>query len=170
MKALIPALALVFLPGSGIADLLVRFDEGAPKDHLTITNAGACDTGPATIAFDLSESAGMLIFDTTAAGAGVDVFQPVELVAGETTVESASAVVDGDTRLEIRLSSLGPQISVAFTLDLDDQQASSALGQTRITGSEIRGAFVIVERAGDKVLGEFDNHSRARVPLSACLS
>ena len=36
------ALALLLTASAASADLIARFDEGAPKDRFTITNDGAC--------------------------------------------------------------------------------------------------------------------------------
>ncbi|MEM7544304.1 MAG: aggregation factor core [Pseudomonadota bacterium] len=163
-------IAMVLLPIGAAADMRVTFTEGAPKDRFAITNTGTCEIGPATLLIDLSSSAGQLIFDTTADGAGVDVFQPVELVAGAPEVESTGTVLDGDMMLEVTLRSLRPRVTIAFTMDLDDQQQNSALGQTRVTGAEINGATVSVTIGDSTVTGRFDDSAAADIPLSACLS
>ena len=62
------------------ADIVVRFDEGAPKDSFTITNADNCALPLTAITIDLAGSAAGLIFDVTGSGAGVSVFQPFQLV------------------------------------------------------------------------------------------
>lgn len=163
------AVATAF-PTIALADLTVQFSEGAPKDRFTLTNSGSCDTGAAVVVIDLSKSAGHLIFDTTAAGAGVEVFQPVELVSGSADVESSSIISDGDNRLEISLLNLKPQAAIAFTMDLDDQQTNSDLGQIMVSGAEISGAVVSVTIGGETSRGIFNDQSRAIVPLTACLS
>ena len=48
----------------------IEFVESAPKDRFVITNIGSCALDELMIDFDLSQSAGKLIFDTTATGAG----------------------------------------------------------------------------------------------------
>ena len=60
----------------------VRFIESAPKDRFIINNTSECNLSEFTFSIDLSESVGKLIFDTTEAGAGVEVFQPFEIVSG----------------------------------------------------------------------------------------
>ena len=61
------------------ADIVVNFVESAPKDRFVIENTGECEFENLVVEIDLSGSAGGLIFDTTATGAGVEVFQPFEV-------------------------------------------------------------------------------------------
>jgi len=68
------ATALTLCATPAFADIEVTFLESAPKDRFTFTNTGACDLGPAVLSLDLAGSAAGLIFDTSGAGAGVEVF------------------------------------------------------------------------------------------------
>lgn len=90
----------------------IEFVESAPKDRFVIKNMGSCVLEELMIEFDLSQSAGMLIFDTTAAGAGVEVFQPFEVVEGDIVqlaVDGADdGVDDGDAALALNIANLEP--------------------------------------------------------------
>lgn len=168
MKTALTILALSTTPA--MANIDVIFDEGAPKDRFTFTNTGACALGPATLLLDMTESTGGLIFDTTGNGAGVEVFQPYETVAGADVLGKVSPVTDGDNRIELTLTGLAPKQSVAFTIDVDDTLRKSSLGQIRVTDAEIAGASVSLARDGKKVIGVFDNTSRAVLRVGACAS
>jgi hypothetical protein len=145
------------------ADIVVRFDESAPKDRFTITNTGNCALPLTSVTIDLTGSAAGLIFDVTGSGAGVNVFQPFELVAGEQYVTALPEVRDGDRAISLRLTGLGPNQRVAFTIDVDDTAGAT---ESMISGSEINGATV---RAGD-ASGTFDANNTATVKLPACTS
>ncbi|MEM7471337.1 MAG: aggregation factor core [Pseudomonadota bacterium] len=152
------------------ANIAVEFREGAPKDRFTFTNVGDCAIGAATLTLDLGESAAGLIFDTTGAGAGVEVFQPYETVAGESVLDSVSPVSDGDSEITLTLNGLPAGQSVAFTIDVDDTLRHSALGQIQVTDSEIAGATVTLSGVSGEVFGVFDNTSRALVRTASCTS
>lgn len=147
------------------ADITVRFVEGAPKDSFTITNAGTCPLRDVTLTLDLGASAAGLIFDVTGAGAGVSVFQPLEIVAGQEYLGRVPEVKDGDNALRLPLQGLDAGASVSFTIDVDDTLGRTA---TMISGSEIKGAQVILETGAATVSADFDADATARAPLSAC--
>lgn len=147
------------------ADLSARFIEGAPKDMFRFSAETACLEGPVRLTVDLSGSHAGLIFDVTGGGAGVDVFQPFELVSGEDYVISVDAVRDGDQRLSLHLSQLPDQVEISFTIDLDD-----TLGGREITveGAEISGARVQVSSGGQTASGTFGPDAVVHIPFSAC--
>lgn len=149
------------------ADLLVAFNEGAPKDRVTLTNAGACPLGASVIVLDLTGSLGGLIFDVTGSGAGVSVYQPLEIVAGAERLVAQPEVSDGDREMTLTLNGLPAGDSVSFTIDVDDTAGKS---ETTVSGSEITGATVRVTAAGQENTGVFDASATARVMLSNCLS
>lgn len=151
-------IALLAAPSLARADIEVRFTESAPKDRFTITNVADCALGASDITIDLAGSAAGLIFDTTGAGAGVEVFQPFELAAGGDYVTGTTATLDGDTEITLNLAELPPGAAVAFTIDVDDT-AGSDLGQIRVSGGEIAGASV---RSGADE-GVFSDGAIARV-------
>ncbi len=164
-------LAFCVLPAIAAANVIVRFDEGAPKDRFTVENSGACDLGPATVNIDLSESAGGLYFDTTDAGAGVQVFQPLEITAGADALSRIPVVKDGDTQIGLALRGLEAGQVVSFTIDVDDTLRHSARGQTQITGAEIAGGTVFLQANGaHKAMAVFDNTNTARLSVSDCVS
>ncbi len=156
------ALALVFATPA-VADIEVRFEESAPKDRLTITNAGSCALSLTSLIIDLTGSQAGLIFDVTGSGAGVSVFQPFELVSGAEYVAALPRVKDGDQIVSLQLKGLKSGQRVAFTIDVDDTAGAS---ETRVSASEIQGATVRVGRAS----GTFGKDNVARVKLPACTS
>jgi len=124
------------------ANLQVNFIESAPKDSFVITNIGQCDLTNLTVEIDLSNSAGKLIFDTSATGAGVEVFQPFEVKEGAVKLQSSASVADGDKSLTVSIDQLPADHAVSFTIDVDDTLPKSSLGQIRVAGSEVQGAEV----------------------------
>lgn len=166
MRTTVLAASLSMLAVQASADVSVDFIEGAPKDRFVISNA-ACPTGPVQITIDLQPSAGALIFDVTGAGAGVEVFQPFELVSGGSLVTRPPEVKDGDQVLTIDLAGLGPDGVVAFTIDLDDTINSR---EVTVAVSELTGARVIL--AGDGMTSEatFGAAASLVVPWKDCES
>lgn len=151
------------------ANVTVNFVESAPKDRFVIENVGGCGLDNVTVGIDLSQSAGRLIFDTTASGAGVEVFQPFEISAGDLKLVSAVDVKDGDTSLSINITSIQPGKSVSFTIDVDDTLPRSELGKIRVTGAEIKNAQVSLRLGdGETVVAAFDGESKAVVALPPC--
>ncbi len=132
--------------------LSVTFEESAPKDIFTIRNTGSCKTGALSLSIDLSSSKSGLIFDPTASGAGVEVFQPLEIQRGQNLVTSVSDVRDGDSKVTFALKSLKPEAVVSFTVDVDDTLRQSERGQTMISGSEMQGTSVLITHGSQTVL------------------
>ena len=161
------AAALILSAPAAYADLQVRFDEGAPKDRFTLTNNGDCALSMMRVTLDLGTAPAGLIFDVTGSGAGVEVFQPFELVTGAEHLTSLPEVLDGDSAIALDLMGLGAGQSVAFTIDIDDTVTGS---QTTVSGSEISGATVRADFGGNTLEGQFDADASATIPLAACLS
>ena len=159
--------ASLFCASAVHADLAVTFSEGAPKDRFTFEAVGGCMNGPTVIELDLAGSDAGLIFDVTGSGAGVEVFQPFELVAGGALLAQTPKVEDGDTSLRLNLTGLAQGAEVAFTIDRDD-----TLGGREITvnGSEIKGAVVRVTTAEGTQSGEFGSDAKAIVAMAGCKS
>lgn len=150
--------------------LEIDFVEGAPKDRFIIKNRGSCLLSDLVFELDLAQSAGQLIFDTTATGAGVEVFQPFEVVAGD-IVQLEEGVTDGDAQLALRIVNLGPNESAIFTIDVDDTLPAGELGQIRVADSEISGGLVsITVENVEPATARFGNNSTALVTLPACPS
>lgn len=161
-------LAWFAMASAASADVTVRFIEGAPKDRFVIETAGGvCAEGPVTVTIDMAGSAGGLIFDTTGAGAGVEVFQPFELTSGAGVVTGASRVTDGDRALTLQMDALVAGAEVAFTIDVDDTLGTR---QITVSGAEIAGAVVRVEAGGDMRQAAFTDAASAVVDWPACLS
>ena len=133
---------LVLAAGSASAQTAIKsvFFEGAPRDRFLFTNIGNCDLGPMRLTLDLSMSEAGLIFDTTGGGAGVEVFQPLELETGQELVSQIGKVTDGDTRVSLDLLAFPAKESFSFTVDIDDTLGDSALGQIRVSDAEMTGA------------------------------
>ena len=147
------------------AQIEARFIESAPKDTFSFVNSG-CALGETELVLDMKDSAGGLIFDTEGGGAGVEVFQPFEAVAG--AVASVD-VTDGAGSLRLMVPDWPEGGEVSFTIDVDDVLRHGERGQTQVSGSEIAGAALFVTVAGERALGSFDNTNRA-VVRGLCVS
>ena len=163
----LPVVAAMFLAVPATADVLVEFDEGAPKDRFTVTGLAECATGPAEITIDLSGSAAGLIFDVTGSGAGVQVFQPFEASASGDALLGATEVRDGDTEVTLRLRDIAMGTSVSFTIDVDDTTGGREI---TVSGSEIAGASVRVSNGQGDFEAAFSEAGTARVPVDGCMS
>lgn len=151
------------------ANVQVEFFEDKPKDRFVISNTGNCNWRNLVVEIDLSQSAGGLIFDTSAAGAGVEVFQPFEVESGVIELLSADSVSDGDTGLVLKIPELLAGQSASFTIDVDDTLTRSERGKIRITGSEIQSGSISI-RFDDmfEVQAVFDQDSKAAVLPPHC--
>lgn len=168
MKSLTAILALAATPA--LANIEASFIESAPKDTFRFTNTSACDLGPATLTLDLSGSAAGLVFDTSADGAGVEVFQPYSTVSGAEMLASVTQVSDGDTQITLTLTGLKPDATVAFTIDVDDTLRNSERGQIQVSNSEIAGATIALRMGAAQGDGIFDETSRAVIQTANCTS
>lgn len=154
---------------SARADIVINFVESAPKDRFVIKNDGECIYENLIVEIDLTDSAGRLIFDTTATGAGFEVFQPFEVREGEVDLLSANQVKDGERMLSVEIKVLSPDASVSFTIDVDDTLAKSELGNIRVSGSEIADGQVNVTYGDAPVSSAlFSNKSVAVVLAPKC--
>lgn len=171
---LYPLIGLFFLTPLAQANIQVVFVESAPTDRFTIQNVGSCALRDLTVEIDLSLSAGKLIFDTVANGPGENVFQPFAVAESQSTLTLAHKVSDGDNRLSVVISSLQPEESASFTIDVDDTLSNSELRRTRISGSEIQQGLVIVHGyhvRGHPLApsqGSFDSQSTANITIPSC--
>ena len=152
------AVLCFLLASSASAELRVSFVEGAPKDRFVIENASPCPLRDATLRIDLEGSAAGLIFDTTEAGAGVEVFQPFELVEGTESLSDVPRVKDGDRAVALAVSALAPGARIVFTIDVDD---TAGAREITVTDAEIEGASVSVGPAK----AAFGSDARATMPL-----
>jgi nitrous oxidase accessory protein NosD len=165
MRSLITTAALALAAQTAAADIAVQFTESAPKDRFVIQNIGTCATGEATITLVLNGSAGGLIFDVTERGAGVEVFQPFDLVSGAEALTGLPVVEDGDSALVLNVAELAPGAQIVFTIDVDDTASARGI---MVSGAEISGATVNVSRSGETRLASFDQNAAALVALPPC--
>ncbi|MDJ0994678.1 MAG: hypothetical protein QNI90_13965 [Dinoroseobacter sp.] len=167
LRSVCLSVCLLVAPVVTAAEIEVSFRDGAPKDQFVVTNIGTCATAPMVLAIDMTESAGRLIFDVTAQGAGVQVFQPLEFTSGVEFLAAMPEVEDGQTALVLDLTALPPGGGVSFTIDVDD-----TIGQREITvnGSEMQGSQLRVLAGFDTDPGVFDATATARVKTPGCLS
>ena len=156
---------VLLLAGPAAADLRVTFIEGAPKDRFRVENVGSCDIGPAKLTIDMSESRGRLIFDTTGEGAGVEVFQPFEVVSGEEALRSMPEVTDGQNIVTLDIVALAKGQALVVSTDLDD-----TVGEREITvsGSEFAGTRLGLETGGQTANAVFDTSDSAVVKSGGC--
>ncbi|MEJ8559949.1 aggregation factor core [Yoonia sp. GPGPB17] len=167
MKSIIPSAALLALLASpALADITVRFVESAPKDRFVISS-DTCPLQDVDVLIDLDGSAGGLIFDVTSAGAGVEIFQPVEVQSG---IVTAQPVVDGDQQLSFQISDLRAGDDIVISADLDDVLTNSSLGQIRVAGSELDGAIVQMTIGGETQTAVFAEGANTVVLSHSCLS
>ncbi|WP_299480677.1 aggregation factor core [uncultured Roseibium sp.] len=147
------------------ADIAVRFDEGAPKDRFSFENVGSCTIGSSELTLDISGSASGLIFDTTGKGAGVEVYQPLEIVAGSASLTAVTPVADGDKTITLSIRELQPGDTIAFTIDVDD-----TAGQREITvsGSEIEGTALVHKADGRTSSALISSNARALIETGSC--
>lgn len=151
----------------------IKFTESAPRDRFSIQNTSLSDWSINTVSLDLSTSAGNLIFDVTAQGAGVEVFQPFRAEAGDATLATEPVVDDGDQSILLQFSTFKPEEVYQFSIDLDDQLIKSELGQIRVSGGEIEGATVTLaitnSDGGEQIVtGQFDETNQAVLPGEQC--
>ncbi len=147
------------------ADLTVSFDEGAPKDRFTFLNTGNCTLKDAVIRLDLSTSKAGLIFDTTDQGAGVEVFQPLQLVSGAESLKSTPTVKDGDQSVRLEIAELAQDQSIAFTIDVDDTAGGREI---TVSDSEISGAVVQLSKNETSISASFETGSEILLNIPTC--
>jgi hypothetical protein len=150
------------------ANIEVSFVDGAPKDRFVLNNIGECAMQNITANIDLSNSTGKLIFDTTATGAGVEVFQPFESSDGNIKLVNGNPVQDGETTLLLNIATLKANSSTRFTIDVDDTLKQSELGNIRVSGSEIENATIQIRSMGRTSEATFDKNGRALLAFTDC--
>ncbi|MFT6073813.1 MAG: hypothetical protein ACJAZ1_000723 [Yoonia sp.] len=165
MKRLSAFACLTLLALPSFADVTVRFEESAPKDRFVISTD--CPLSEVAMKIDLSQSAGSLIFDVTGEGAGVEVFQPVEV---QDNAARAMPVTDGDQILVLSISEIRAGSDVVIYADLDDVLINSQLGQIRVAGSELDGATVDFVVGGLSQRVRFENGSNRVTFAHGCIS
>jgi len=149
--------------------IVVQFIEGAPKDRFKVTNKTMCTLTNVELTIDLKNTVGSLIFDTTATGAGVEVFQPFAAATGNPELVGESEILDGQQRLTVSVLSFKPKETFAFTLDVDDTLNNGELGQIRVADSEIKGGVAILTAdAINDQRGVFNDNAAINLLLTSC--
>lgn len=148
-------------------DLNVRFIESAPRDRFVIKNNSTTNIDIISASFDLSNSQGNLIFDTEDGGTGVEVFQKFKSETDQVKLITFPEVSDGDNQLDIAFETFAQFEEYQFSIDVDDQNIQSDLGQIRVTGGELAGAevtFLIRQNNSPRpVSAKFDKTNSMRV-------
>lgn len=162
-------IGLLLVSVNTFSDILIRFEESAPTDRFTIQNKGSCTLNALTLFLDVSSSVGKLLFDTTASGAGENVFQPFRIAEGQGVLSLAKEINDGDSQINLAITELKPSQVVSFTIDVDDTLTNSELRTTRIVGFEIENGTVLVSgKSFSPATGVFTDDSVALVQLPSC--
>ncbi|MEN0041637.1 MAG: aggregation factor core [Pseudomonadota bacterium] len=165
MRLLSGIMLLALTAAPAFAEVDVSFIEGAPKDRFQIANNAQCDIENAELTIDLEGSAGGLIFDVTDTGAGVEVFQPFEVVAGVAFLANAPVVRDGDRRIALSIGQLPAGQTIAFTIDVDDTINAREI---TVTDSELSGGSVRLRVAGRTFEQTFGETPRLTITGSIC--
>lgn len=147
------------------ADMAVLFTEGAPKDRFELVNRSSCALQATEVVIDLGSSSAGLVFDVTGSGAGVEVFQPLEFVAGADALVSMPTVKDGDRKLLLSIRKLAPAARIVFTIDVDDTAGPRGI---TISGSELEGATVRIGSGRSQSVGRFSREGGVVVSTPAC--
>ena len=175
-----PAVALACTDKTSDVRVEAVFIEGAPIDRLLVTNRSAGGWLIKQITWDLTPSAGEVIFDTTGSGAGVEVFQPFRQLNTDDTRSAGGnisddrqlavlvadpSVTDGDQSVLLQFKSFEPQQVFGMSIDVDDQVSSR---QITVDRSEMQGAILQVvfshkEQAERKLTASFDKNAQASV-------
>lgn len=163
MKLIFASLVPFLIASIAQAELSVEFIEGAPKDTFVISTS--CDLPAGVLTLDMTRSAGGLIFDVTGQGAGVEVFQPLEIVSGSEWLREVSQVKDGDQTLSLALKAMPATASLIFTIDMDDTLGGREI---KVSGSEIEGGEVRWEDEGQSKTAKFTSSSAATISTLKC--
>ncbi|MEO0342737.1 MAG: aggregation factor core [Pseudomonadota bacterium] len=165
MKLYVQALALCAATTPAFADVEFGFVEGAPKDRFFFTNTSSCDLDAFAIEIDLSQSIGRLIFDVSNVGAGVEVFQPFQVVSAVSRVVVEPDVKDGQSVIAISLDGLGAGERFGFSIDVDD-----TIGAREITvaGSEFAGSQVKLDGIDGRASVTLGNKPEAILDFNGC--
>ncbi|MGB0684292.1 MAG: hypothetical protein ACPGOV_16425 [Magnetovibrionaceae bacterium] len=154
-------------------EVTVSFVEAAPKDIFQISNRSGAGWKIRAVAIDLEGSRGKLLFDTRFGGPGENVYQPFEALDGQVSLASQPDLQDGQTGILLTFHDFVPGQDFRFTIDVDDQLATSDMGRTMISGAEIEGAAIkaiLVQNDGTEITeaAQFDRQGRAVLGSGAC--
>lgn len=153
--ALIAALAVLTLGSSGRAEVIefdASFDEVASgptdtnPDTFTVTNSINSSGQITSVTFDLSGSAGGLVFDLAALGGGTDPGHDFATADAATTGFLSATVADGGTSLVLTFDGFDPGETFTFTIDVDNAGSGGSMGdinnRRQVLGSEFAGTTI----------------------------
>lgn len=149
------------------ADIQLEFFEGAPKDTFVLTNEGSCLINNALVKIDLSGAKAGLIFDVTAKGSGVEVFQPFKITSGSELFSTLPAISDGDQSISLDLKSFGPDETVTFTIDVDDTGGEREI---TVSESEFEGVSVSAIINDELFSTTLQDGSEVRLSMAGCMT
>lgn len=132
-----------------VASVSGKFIESAPRDRFSFVNTSQPGWSVDSLTITLDTADGNLIFDTDSGGAGVEVFQPYRLESDSAKVANVTLPKDGQQHIDITFDHFPAGANYAFSIDVDDQLSSSALGNIRVTGGELNGTTVVVSFVSD---------------------
>lgn len=171
LRALTLAIAatLIFSASAANADLVVRFEEAAPKDRFVVTNNTGCSFDRSVLVIALAHSPRGLLFDTVRGGAGENVAQPLEIAAAENVDAVTAPVADGARSAKVALNSFQREGRLVITVDVDDSERSGPMGVQMISNSEMAGARVrLMLESGEERDAVFNEQGEARVAVPDC--
>jgi len=93
-------LLALLLASPAMSDVLVEFDEGAPKDRFTVSNSGDCPLGPMRVVIDISTAPAGLIFDVTGAQAVAFTIDVDDTTSDRQITVSGSEMSGAQVRIE----------------------------------------------------------------------
>jgi len=175
-----PAVALACTDKPSGVGMDAVFIEGAPIDRLLVTNRSSAGWAIEQVTWDLTPSAGQVIFDTTGSGAGVEVFQPFRQLSAEDTRRAGGdvsdgkqiavlaadpSVTDGDQSVLIQFQSFEPLQVFGMSIDVDDQVSSRQItvDRSEMQGAKLQAVFSHREKAERKLTANFDENARASI-------
>ncbi|WP_050526078.1 hypothetical protein [Pseudorhodobacter aquimaris] len=167
MTKLLCALCALFISSPSYADVRVQFIEGAPKDTFVIANEGGCNIGPSELVVDFTASNAGLIFDVTASGMGVEVFQPFDVTQGADLLVGLPTIADGDQTVALSFTGLDGAQKIAFTVDVDDTDGAREI---TVSDAEMTGTMVSLTAQGKRVTAIMGPNAEAVLTTVPCAS
>lgn len=158
-------LGLAMMAAPALADLDIEFIEGAPKDRFVISNSSSCRLARPELTIDLKTASAGLVFDVAENGAGLEVFQPFDVIEGAYHLAERPIVQDGATAITLKFRALPAWQQVTFTIDMDDTDSTRGI---TVSPQELRGASVTLHADSGLHFGAFDDFARARVLIPGC--
>ena len=174
-----PHLSAQVLPDTGAVEtpacgprVLVEYTDDNP-DYFIVKNRSAEGWSLELIAFDLTSSAGNLVFDPESGGAGVG--DAAAFVPDATTAIRLLGTVpaeDGGRTLSLRFENFVASRDYTFRIDLD--AAPSGQGRTWVLPVDMTGTRLLAELRGprgqsDRIDAVFDANAEADTGAGGCV-